>query len=332
MALKEANLIGYRYEWRQDSGETRQTVIKDGKELVTIEYIGDKRQGWEHIAKLPDGNKLHRGRIPANSSPGVILEDREFDKSMWPNKANKEFDEAREIGARIYDKLSKRVFFLSSGRGKIPFQSQASEVPAGQSWVGSEGERLIPILSLLASPKYEETYRHIIKWSEKFGLMKLNAGVREGGQLKAEYKEPLLNTTLNLALASQGSRQILSIITQLFWSLPDSLIMIEEPEISLHPEKQIEILKVFAAAIKENRQQIVISTHSHFLLLALGIVVQEGLLERNDIAVYHVEKDKEGTKIAEVKLSKRAFLLGWPSSFDKVEKTVAREWFKGLEK
>lgn len=341
LTLKKANLIGYRYEWRKDSSETRHTIIRDNKELMSVEYIGDPRQGWKWIAKLPDDSKINLGTRPTNAIPGEILGEWEFDKRNWPQNIFKnsnlsdktrELDEAHEISLYIYEKLSKKIFFLSSNRGKIPFQAQASEVPEGYSWVGSEGERLIPILSLLSSPKYEESRNHIIRWSEKFGLLKLSAGVRGPGQLKAEYREPLLNATLNLALASQGSRQILSIITQLFWSPSESVVMIEEPEISLHPEKQIEIVRLFAEAIKENKQQIIISTHSHFLLLALGIVVQEGLLKKNDIAVYHVEKDKEGTKIKEAKLSKRGFLLGWPPSFDKVEKALAREWFKSFEK
>jgi hypothetical protein len=66
-----------------------------------------------------------------------------------------------------------------------------------------------------------------------------------------------------------------------------------------------------------------VSTHSHYFLLALNQAVESGL-KVEDIAVYHVTKDAEGTSAKPVKLSSRGYPLGWPPSYEKVEKDLAR--------
>ena len=113
-----------------------------------------------------------------------------------------------------------------------------------------------------------------------------------------------LNVRLGLALSSSGARQIMTVITQLFWAPKGGLLMIEEPEISLHPKAQIDVLEMFAEAIKQDGKQIIATTHSHIMLQALGYVVSKGWLSREDIAVYHVEKGKTGTKAKQLPLGK----------------------------
>jgi predicted ATP-dependent endonuclease of OLD family len=102
----------------------------------------------------------------------------------------------------------------------------------------------------------------------------------------------------------------MTIITQLFWSEPGDLIMIEEPETSLHPEFQVLLQELFAEAVRDGRQ-IVYSTHSPFLILALSRVIGKGILSRDDIAIYHVEKGDRGTKVKQLRLNDRGFVSGW---------------------
>jgi len=107
-------------------------------------------------------------------------------------------------------------------------------------------------------------------------------------------------------------------------------MMIEEPEISLHPKAQIDVLEMFAEAIKQDDKQIMATTHSHILLQALGYVVSKGWLSRDDIAVYHVEKRKTGTTAKQLPLGKEGYIRGWVPSFTKVERQLLREWAKSL--
>ena len=106
--------------------------------------------------------------------------------------------------------------------------------------------------------------------------------------------------------------------------------MIEEPEISLHPKAQIDVLEMFAEAIGKNDKQIIATTHSLVLLQALGYAVQKGWLRRDDIAVYHIEKRKTGTTAKALPLGKEGYIRGWVPSYTKVERELLREWAKSL--
>lgn len=104
--------------------------------------------------------------------------------------------------------------------------------------------------------------------------------------------------------------------------------MIEEPEISLHPEAQVKLGKLFAQAVLEEKQ-VIATTHSDFLLLSLSKAVEKGL-KVEDIAVYEVSKGPRGTTAKQVRLSKRGYPLGWPPSYAKVQRDVTLSWAAGL--
>ena len=108
------------------------------------------------------------------------------------------------------------------------------------------------------------------------------------------------------------------------------MLLIEEPEISLHPRAQIDVLELFAEVIKEQNKQIIATTHSLIMLQALGYAVHKGWLDRDDIAVYHVEKGKTGTKAKLLPLGKQGYIKGWVPSYSKVERQLLREWAKTL--
>ena len=164
----------------------------------------------------------------------------------------------------------------------------------------------------------------IRRWAERFGISSLAAGMRSQSGAGADYVEPDLGATLQLALASTGARQILTVIAQLFGAEPGSLIMIEEPEISLHPEAQVKLVEMFAEAIDEGKQ-VIITTHSHYLLLALTNVIQRELLKAEDVAVCEVKKEKErGTTAKRLPITQDGIIKGWVSSFAKVDSRLLK--------
>ncbi len=103
--------------------------------------------------------------------------------------------------------------------------------------------------------------------------------------------------------------------------------MIEEPEISLHPDSQAHLAELFAESISEGKQ-IIITTHSEFLPLTLSIPIQKGLLKTDDIAIYHVEKGLKGTFIKRLELTSKGYVKGWIPSFAELEERLLKEWME----
>jgi predicted ATPase len=114
--------------------------------------------------------------------------------------------------------------------------------------------------------------------------------------------------------------------------------MIEEPEISLHPEAQVEMCRFLAKHAAQGKQ-ILATTHSQFMLLALRRPIQDKTISANDVAVYHVkrnddpEKGEVGATVAEqLPLANEGYLEEWVPSFSKIERELAREWAAAVER
>jgi len=219
-------------------------------------------------------------------------------------------------------RTKKKILLISTLRGDVPYSPKTSQQPP--TWVGTKGENLVPILSLLAQRKYKKKKEKVVKWASRFGLVDISGTWTGYDKLVSDYADPDLDTALNSALASHGSKQMLSIIIQLFWSEPRDLIMIEEPEISLHPDAQALLPELFADAINEGKQ-IMITTHSEFLLLALSGPIRKGIIKPTDIAVYHVDKDRRGTHVNLLEVTKEGYIKGWVRSFAEIEKKLLNQ-------
>jgi predicted ATPase len=130
-----------------------------------------------------------------------------------------------------------------------------------------------------------------------------------------------------------GISQILPVIVQGFLSLDDSLTMIEQPEIHLHPKMQAELADLFIDIVngatiqkggifskkqKESPQKyLLIETHSEYLLHRLRRRMSEGKISSQDVAIYFIAppRDKNSSaKIQEKDVSPDGS-FDWPQDF-----------------
>jgi len=324
------NDLGYRYSYKKLNDEARQSVKIDDEEIarVTNEFFeGKGRQPrFEYPQELAFESCVH--------NPTYLLTEMVFkadpdrrDMSYRLGKAqfSSLLDKAQRITTTIGSALKDKVVFISSTRGIVPEEIATGDIPDN---VGKQGENLIQLLArIFGTLEYKDTAEKIAKWAGRFGINELHAGWRGSNELISEYLDPSFGVVLNLSSASQGSRQILSVITQLFWSRPGDIIMIEEPEISLHPGSQVLLTELFAEAIAEGKQ-IIVTTHSEFLPLALRRPIKSGLLTLDDIALYHIKKEEEGTIAEKLDLTEDGYVRGWIPSFAEIEEDLLGDWIE----
>jgi predicted ATPase len=336
--------IGYRYSMRSEFFRWRaeQSIFSNGKLIITAGWEHDEAGGYScPCFKYPP---ILRKRDVDRGTVNYVLEPSAFRQTH--EIAAKPLNEFAETAVELIasklitpDKKSK-VFFISGLRGEIKPEEEAGKWP---EWVGKHGENLVYILTRLQSPslKHEKGREKINKWAAEFKVSKPWAGLVDANKVGSLFVDTELKISSKLALASYGSRQILTVITQLFWSEPGDIIMIEEPEISLHPESQAKLPELFAEAISEEKQ-IIVTTHSDFFPYALRRAIEHSL-KVEDIAIYHVERDERGcTKAEPLKLDKNGYIEGkvdregriverWIPSFAKVDEELSEKWFKTLE-
>lgn len=326
--VKPSRVVGCKISCREERGEFRQSVSIGGQEIMRTAYLYDsKSRGFQNRFEYPGELKDSAAQRNASQllSPDVFRISRPAGADVrWIDLSNL----AQEIVRIIASKLKDNTFFLSALRGDVPYSPKTGRPPR---WVGLRGESVVHILSLVAKRRHKEKREKIRKWAGRFGLVDVAGTWGEYDRLESDYADPSLDTALNTALASHGSKQVLSIILQLFWSEPGDVIMIEEPEISLHPDSQVTLAEMFAEAIRQGKQ-IIITTHSEFLLLALGKPVRAGRIDSKQVAIYHVEKNAKGTNIKELELTEKGFVKGWVKSFAETERALFKEWLKTVPK
>ncbi len=316
--------LGYRLVL-DPPNSSQQSILMNNRTLLEVGSIRGRRSKLIYPKEFQN---IGIARYNAN----VFFRDEIFRPTQSPNVLNIVIEVAL-LALKYIRERSRNIYFISGERVKLPATFKLSEhrESTPPTWVGVNGQHLMEILSHCLTREPEKA-KKIKKWAEKFQIQDLRAGYILGRKnvLESNFKDADLDIHLNSALTGLGSGQILSIITQIFWSEPESVIMIEEPEISLHPQNQVLLHELFADAISQGKQ-IVCSTHSPFFVLALSRVIKRNLLSLKDIAVYHVEKDAKGTHLKSLVLNKHGFIQGGIPSFMKVESELFKDWSESLE-
>lgn len=92
-------------------------------------------------------------------------------------------------------------------------------------------------------------------------------------------------------------------------------ILIEEPEVHLHPSMTRALVKTFCSIIKEENKQILLTTHSEVLVSSILAAVRRKDITPQDIKCYLVKKEKKSTKFEEQKVMENGQIEGGLSSF-----------------
>jgi predicted ATPase len=96
-------------------------------------------------------------------------------------------------------------------------------------------------------------------------------------------------------------------------------VLIEEPEVHLHPTIVRKFVRVAARLVNEEQKQLVFTTHSEQFLLSLLACVKEELLTPEQLRCYHVTRPKKQTTFSVEPVSKDGQITGGLSSFVEAE-------------
>lgn len=136
--------------------------------------------------------------------------------------------------------------------------------------------------------------------------------------------DKMSNTNVSISEVGSGIIQVLPIIylTTLF---TNRLILIEQPELHLHPGQQVELAKHLVWSHKKRYNQLVIETHSEHIIKAFQLEIakyktsngKDGI-SSNRLSINYVEKsdDKHTSVIRKIELNEEgSFTEPWPDNF-----------------
>ncbi|MCF2206202.1 AAA family ATPase [Halobacterium salinarum] len=153
--------------------------------------------------------------------------------------------------------------------------------------LNGDGENLSQVLLTLRGEKGDDFKRISEEYADIMaGVDGIRAPLPEENQTTIVVDEEQYNTGFDLDDISAGSKEVLTLITKIILSETDTdLLLIEEPELHLHPGAERKILDLINDELVDKCPQVVLSTHSSIFVHHLNVE-----------NVYRVKRD-EGTKI-----------------------------------
>ena len=110
----------------------------------------------------------------------------------------------------------------------------------------------------------------------------------------ASFKSRTASGAVNMVVEGFGANSLLLLLLQLVTVSTFATVLVEEPEIHLHPKAQADLAEVMADTAKAEDKQIIMTTHSEHLVERLLLLVAEGTLTSDELAIYSFAKDEKG--------------------------------------
>ena len=110
-----------------------------------------------------------------------------------------------------------------------------------------------------------------------------------------------------------GTNQLVQLLLTLAITPKRSLLAIEEPEIHLHPKAQTKLCDRLVEISKTHEKQLVVTTHSQYILYALVQAVKRATLTRDELAIYYFEE--KGAEPYRVEQDEYGDIYDWGKNF-----------------
>ncbi len=218
-----------------------------------------------------------------------------FERRWKQSDVNAAFRLHRELVNVVFavDELLSGVEFIG------PFRSKAERIYAlsgeSPSTVGVRGDKAIDLVIsdyLARGKRRKGVAQKVSVWLQNAEIAQLiQPRIISPRHVEIQVSHFLSGEYENLADVGYGCSQILPILAAGFSRPSGSTLIIEQPELHLHPKAQAE-LGTFVLDVANRGLQLLIETHSEHLLLRLQSHVAAGKLRPEDVAVYYVYTDK----------------------------------------
>ncbi|MBI5446418.1 MAG: DUF3696 domain-containing protein [Deltaproteobacteria bacterium] len=236
--------------------------------------------------------------------------------------------------------LSDLTLALERQLGAIYYLGPLREYPRrAYTWsgetpehVGWRGDRAIEALlaarerrfNLRPKQKSKSFERMIASWLQEMGLI-VSFEARPIAEHRKEY-EVLVRTAgsgqpVNLTDVGFGVSQVLPVLVQCLYVPAGSTILLEQPEIHLHPKVQAALADFFIDAIHlreagiDRNIQLIVESHSEHFLRRLQRRIAEEKIQPEQTALYFCEPTAKGASIRALQVNPYGYITNWPKEF-----------------
>jgi predicted ATPase len=194
--------------------------------------------------------------------------------------------------------------------------------------MGRRGERVVDAMlaarerktyiSFGRGRKRQTLEQRIAHWLKELGLIhdfSVEAIAENSSIYQVRVQKSPSSAKVLITDVGFGVSQILPVLVLCYYVPEGSIVLLEQPEIHLHPSVQSGLADVFIDAVTNRNIQIILESHSEHLLRRLQRRIAEKSLEPKDTALYFCEIDKRGSSVTTLDVDLFGTIRNWPEDF-----------------
>ena len=223
--------------------------------------------------------------------------------------------EISSIFEEAFENLFSRILYLGPLREHPrPRYTWDGDHPKS---IGQEGEKAISAL-LSGRIRRLPIDEQILSWLQRLELidsydLRPVSGVgRDYEFLVKKYKG---GPDVRLTDIGFGVSQVLPVLILCYYAPEGSILILEQPEAHLHPKVQTELADVLIDVVKNRNIQIILESHSEYLLSRLQRRIAEKEIAAADTALYFCEIKDGTSEIEQLNVDEYGNIRNWPQDF-----------------
>ena len=320
--------IGFEVEIREES-------IGSGKSMIL-----------ERIAyRIADGRRFGIQRLPGRMDYDLFARGSDFDISHRASEDDYYFDRVRfhhfPYWAAGFLQNRDFLFELEYGLTSLlrdfyylgPLRAYPNRIYARSgaqpSDMGPSGESVVD--AILSSRERGEIIqegfglppltidKYVATWLKRLGLVHdfHVEALAEGRRLfEVKVRKSPNSSEVLLTDVGFGVSQILPVLVLCFYVPKESTVILEQPDIHLHPSVQSGLADVFIDTWKKHKVQILFESHSEHLLRRLQRRIAEGTIQEDDVSLFFCSTDDNGgSRLNQLEVDQFGNIANWPTDF-----------------
>jgi len=328
-----ANQIEFRGTVGSEDDSSRKILIEQLKYILSRNSDNILSIGMERTTDKKHQYRVEVEKYPLKRNPGhpwhraAPVRFYGFPDEVVAYHKNAEFVQNLNLQ---HETLFKSLFYLGPLRTKTDRLYSWSGITHAS--VGYSGENTVAAILASRGRRISFGYKKATKPLERIvaeslkrmGLIedfKVNAIAEQRQDYEVKLRTKGSKDWVDLPDVGFGISQVLPVLVQCFYAPPGSIILMEQPEIHLHPSAQSALADVMIDVInsredgKDRDIQLIIETHSEHFLRRLQRRIAENTVSQEKMSAYFADITKTPATLRPLQIDIFGNILNWPENF-----------------
>jgi hypothetical protein len=184
--------------------------------------------------------------------------------------------------------------------------------------LGSDGAKTMDALlasALLKDGGHAKVLEGVSAWLKRMKVADRIEARQVGRSTRYELVVSRDGVDANIRDVGIGISQVLPVLTLAHFAPVGCTIVLEEPEIHLHPLAQAVLAELFVETSRKRSVQFIVETHSEHLFRRMQTLIAQQKTDADRCAMYFVERAQKQARLRPLQVDEFGAVANWPDHF-----------------